>query len=290
MQSRAVRRFPWVALLIGFLLGLIGGLIYAWFLNPVKWVDVAPDRLNAQDQQAYILLISEAYLQDFNLARAQARLQSLGVHDIASVVATQADSAFLRGDDNHQVYALTVLAEALGAQPLAASVFSGTAIPTAVPPQIMITLPPLPTSTPTDTPAPTSTPFIPTSTPSVSAVASLALISLQTVCEDDQPAGRIEVYVYDELGQGVPAVRVVVAWGENQEAFFTGLKPDIDPGYADFQMEPDQSYSVVLDQLAEPVTGLTSSACTTPAGQTSMLTYQLIFAPPSVLTLTPEEQ
>jgi len=278
-------------LLAGFLLGLIGGLIYAWFLNPVKWVDVAPDRLNAQDQQTYILLVSEAYLQDFNLARAQARLQSLGVHDIAGLVATQADSAFLRGDDNHQVYALTVLAEALGAQPLAAAVFSGTAIPTSMPPQAMITLPPPPFSTSTDTPAPTPTPtpFIAPPTPAVPAVADLALISLQAVCEEGRAAGRIEVYVYDEMGEGVPAVKVTVSWGASQEVFFTGLKPDVNPGYADFQMEADQVYSVRLDQLAEPVTGLSGSACTTPAGQSSMLTYQLIFAPPSVQTLTPEE-
>ena len=289
MQSRTLPRFPWIALSAGFLLGLIGGLIYAWFLNPVKWVDVAPNRLNAQDQQTYILLVSEAYLQDFNLARAQARLQSLGVHDIAGLVATQADSAFLRGDDNHQVYALTVLAEALGAQPLAAAVFSGTASPTSMPPPVMITLPPPPSSTPTDTPAPTPTPFVATPTPTVPAVADLALLSLQAVCEEGRAAGRIEVYVYDEIGEGIPAVRVTVSWGASQEVFFTGLKPDVDLGYADFQMEADQVYSVALDQLAEPVTGLSASACTTPDGQSSMLTYQLVFAPPSVQTLTPEE-
>ena len=49
--SSSETRFPWLALVIGLLAGLAGGLYYAWFLNPVQFVNVSPDRLSIDTQQ-----------------------------------------------------------------------------------------------------------------------------------------------------------------------------------------------------------------------------------------------
>lgn len=52
------------------------------------------------------------------------------------------------------------------------------------------------------------------------------------------------MYVRDRLGAGLPGVRIEVSWSGGQDAFFTGFKPDIDPGYADFQMKSGERYEI----------------------------------------------
>ncbi len=277
-------RFPWAALLLGLILGAAGGLAYAWFLNPVTLIDIAPHQLVVDDQRAYLLLISESYLYDHDLDRAQARLATLRVRDAAALLSQEADRALLNGADPREVRALAALAEGLGASPMAAEVFSGTdpAAGPAITPTITATFEGIPTLTPTPE-SPTAIPTwlipTPTATPDFLIETEMDLIALETICEDEYPAGRIEVYVADALERGIPGVRVLVEWEGKQDSFLTGLKPEIDRGYGDFQMEPSTVYTVTLVDLAEPVVGIDSSPCLTPAGVSSTPTYRLIFAP-----------
>ena len=273
-------------LILGLMLGIGGGVIYAWFFNPVNYVNVGPDRLTQDDQQAYVLLVGEAYLQDGDLDRARARLSALGVRDIAKLVSIEADSYLLRGADPAEVRALATLAEALGAQPLAASVFSGTVAPgaTPLPAAATPTFEAMPSPTPvipTETPTPEETPITPTATPDRFAGTQLNLVDQTETCADNDPIGLIAILVTDENGDGIPGVAVRVDWSGGSDTFYTGLKPDVDPGYADFLMQADQRYSVTLVGLSEPVVGLDSSGCRTPSGQTSIPTYRLTFAPPT---------
>lgn len=279
-------RFPWLALVIGLLAGLAGGLYYAWFLNPVQFVNVSPRQLNVEDQEEFIQLVAEAYLQDGDLDRAQARLAGLGLRDMVENLTTQADAVYLRGGDPSRIRALTTLAEALGGQPLAAELFSGTMAPTNAAPEVILTptptgeqvaqltAPPTPesiTATPTFSP--------PTATPDVFANTEFELIEQEMACIEGEGAGYIEVYVTDEEEEGIPAVEVLVEWADDQDTFFTGLKPGIDPGYGDFLMEADEVYSVTLVGLGEPVLGLDSAGCRAPTGRTSIPTYRLTFSP-----------
>lgn len=280
MQSHNTR-FPWVMLLIGLLLGLFGGLAYAWFLNPVTYDNIAPARLSPEDQQAYVLLVAEAYLSDHDLERARARLNTLGVHDVGSMVAVQADSAFLSGADIEQLRALAVLAEALGAASLASEVFAGTPVlvaesPSAAPTATFEGMP-----VPGLTPSPIPPTPVPTPSPTLAPIPATAftLRDRDVTCQDTGPFGRLEVYVYDAQEQGVPAVEVLVQWEGGEERFFTGLKPDVSPGYADFQMQPGLRYSVALVGLGEPVFGIDSALCQTPSGQSVIPTYRLVFVP-----------
>lgn len=273
-------RFPWIALAAGLLIGLVAGLLYAWVFNPVEYTDVSPDRLNADDQQAYVLLVAEAYMQDRDVERARRRLERLDLGSATDLAAAEADDALLRGEDPMRVQALATLAEALGAAPLAADVFSGTAVPTATPG----TPEPTPTDTlepviPTDSPTLTPTLVIPTTTPDLFPQTELGLLDRQITCEGGNAAGRIEVTVRGDDGQGIPAVEVVVAWAGGEEHFFTGLKPEIGPGYADFQMAENQLYTLTLVDRAAPVSGIDSTPCTTEAGGTSLPTYRLTFTP-----------
>jgi len=278
-------RFPWLALVIGLLAGLAVGLYYAWFLNPVRFVNVSPQQLNLDDQQEYIHLVAEAYLQDGDVERARARLAGLGLRDTAENITVQADQVYLRGGDPAEIRALTTLAEALGGQPLAAELFSGTVAPTNIAQAVTLTPTPLgdqATLIPSATPELiTSTPTFepPTATPDVFANTQFELTEQDVACVEGEGAGYIEVYITDDNGDGVPAVEVLVEWAEGQDSFYTGLKPGIDSGYGDFLMAADNVYSVTLVGLGEPVLGLDSAGCRAPTGRTSIPTYRLTFSP-----------
>jgi hypothetical protein len=61
---------------------------------------------------------------------------------------------------------------------------------------------------------------------------------------DNTGDGLLRIYVRDRLGEGVPGVEIVVDWSGGQDRFFTGLKPEVDPGYADFEMQPGERYRI----------------------------------------------
>lgn len=44
----------------------------------------------------------------------------------------------------------------------------------------------------------------------------------------------------------MPGVQILVNWPSGEDRFFTGFKPEVDPGYADFEMEPGEVYQVDL--------------------------------------------
>jgi hypothetical protein len=260
------RRFLWLPLAIGLGLGLAGGVSYAWFVNPVDYVDVAPYQLNPEDQATYMLMVSLAYAQDGDLPRARGRIEALNVPDPARAVSEQADLAMSEGESPSAIRALTNLAVALGGQPRAAAIFAGTPI-----------VPATPTPTPSSpTPA---TPEGPTPTPTPTPILSYALVAQNEICSDDYAAGRLEVYVDNEEEQGMPGVEVLVQWAGGEDRFFTGLKPEIYPGYADFEMTPGESYTVSLANLSDPVAGIAAETCYTESGTRSAVTYQLVFAP-----------
>jgi hypothetical protein len=66
------------------------------------------------------------------------------------------------------------------------------------------------------------------------------------LCEDTTKGGLLRIYVRDRLSAGVSGIKVTVSWPGGEDSFFTGLKPEIDPGYADFQMGPGRSYQITL--------------------------------------------
>jgi hypothetical protein len=282
-MSQRRQPFPWLALLIGLILGAAGGWAYAWFLNPVILINITPQQLVAEDQRQYIILVSEAYLQDHNLDRARVRLNYLGIRgDIAQMIADLADRAMLNGADLRETRALATLAEALGANPRAAEVFSGTAQPTSAleMPTITATFEGMPTITPSlDNPTASPTRVVPTATntPDFVIETEMQLILRNPVCDPNYPVGRIEIWVRDALGRGIPGVRIQVEWEGREETLFTGLMPDIDPGYADYQMEePNTRYTVTLVGLAEPVFGIDSTPC---PGLNQLPTFILVFEP-----------
>ena len=69
---------PLVTLLIGIVIGLAVGLIWAWQVDPVEWTDVAPDRLGTYYQEQYLRMAIDSYRVDPNDDLAIQRYQALG--------------------------------------------------------------------------------------------------------------------------------------------------------------------------------------------------------------------
>lgn len=104
-QSRRVEpRLPPMSstfsrLLLALAVGLAVGLIYGWVVQPVQYVDTAPDTLRPDYRADYILMVAEAYSREHDLDLAQRRLASLGPQPPVAMV----ESAILYGVDHEFV-------------------------------------------------------------------------------------------------------------------------------------------------------------------------------------------
>ncbi|MCA9969168.1 MAG: hypothetical protein KC425_03080, partial [Anaerolineales bacterium] len=113
----------------------------------------------------------------------------------------------------------------------------------------------------------------PTQTATPTPQPDFRLLDQERVCADE-PAPRIEVVTFDALLNELPGIEVWVTWQGGEDRFFTGFKPAEGPGYADFTMAPDLSYTVVLAAGSPEVSGLRIEPCA--AGQAGgwRLTFQ----------------
>lgn len=255
--------------LLGLLLGLIAGLFYAWVLSPVVYTDASPARLNEEYTDVYLFLVSESYALTGDWEGAQQRLAALEVEDVEQRVARLFEQSLREGRPASQVRNLAHLTQQLGGDSPALSLFGPTPQPPPVTPTQAPAAPtptptllptPSPTSRPTRTPPPTLTPS-PTPRASPTPPPDFQLLSQERVCEAQAPAPRIEVVVLDAEEEPLPGVEVIVSWEGGSDRFFTGLRPDVSPGYGDFLMAPDVSYRVLLAAGSTPISGLRVEPC-----------------------------
>lgn len=272
--------FPWLALLLGLAFGLGAGLVLTWEIWPVQYYDTDPVDLKPELKEDYLLLVSAAYALDGNLERAEGRLDALGEEEAGRVLADLAERYSQEGREVSAIRSLAKLAYALGARRSVVLIYiaTPTATPTSTPTPPP---PPQPFLTPTPTPLapglPTATPTI---TPTVTPAPTYHLWRKMQLCE--KGPGRILVYVQDEKGLGVPGVEVQVSWPGGLDSFFTGLKPELDLGYADFEMSPGLSYAVSIVGSELEVEGLQTGqpgeeSCSPEEEGGENVSWQLVF-------------
>jgi hypothetical protein len=90
----------------------------------------------------------------------------------------------------------------------------------------------------------------------------------------------IIVQTYDAAGQGVAGVEVVVNWDGGENRFFTGLKPELGLGYADFTMAPGVVYTLRLAEGGQIVPNLTPNECEASDGSRYWGSWLLTFQQP----------
>ncbi len=252
------RGHQWLELALGLLLGLSLGLVTAWWIAPNARMDLSPAALRADYKDEYRLLVASAYVATGDLGRAQARLtllrdnedsaQSL-LDQVLRLRSGQAQSNIFPDASEQSVYALALLANALQQ--------SDNAL----------------TPGPSDTTAPVLS--LPTAT-----FAPFALVSQETACDAAMPEGLGRIQVRDAGGQPLAGVEILVSWEGGQQHLFTGLKPELGNGYADFVMAPGTFYSVQLMPSSTPVAGLIAPECDAEDGAVSLGGVLLVFEQP----------
>jgi hypothetical protein len=275
-------------ILVGIVLGLAAGLFITWQVWPVEYYDTDPLDLRQEHKDDYVVMIAAAYAQDSNLETAVSRLEKLGFGEPTQVVL----GLFQRyGEAGYmgETRSLARLAYDLGIEdvallpyieqptatpeptatpqptPTETMVPPPTVTPTEVPPEPTATAtetPPEPTTTATEPPpAPINSPTAPpedTPTPTVAVDFDYQLVERSDLgCTSDGDGDYILVQVNDENGRGVAGVQILVKGPGVEDSFFTGLKPEVDPGFADFLVTSPGTYTVeVMDGDSQVAQGL----------------------------------
>lgn len=260
-------------LLTGLLLGIGLGLLVAWVLLPVRYVDTAPDSLRADYKDAYRGLIASAYAVDGNLPRAAARLALLGDDNPAQALAEQAQQLAASGDASQLVGYLGRLSADLTTGSASLLTPFITEWGGDVTPSLMATLPneaavktATARPTATRTPMPTFTPR-PTKGVQPTLGAPFKVDNSEVLCGEGVAPGLIVVEVVDSDGQPVFGQRVIITWAGGEEVFYTGLHPDEDDGYADYLMTAGVTYALRVGDGGQIAGDITIPDCDgTPGG------------------------
>ncbi len=264
-----------VLVVIALVVGAALGLAYAWLIQPVTFVESSPAQVMKPYREAWLIMAAEAYAQDGDWERTQARVNALHDGNLPQTLAALFERYQARGP-NPTARALARLADRLNVRTPAMQVYLAaivTPTPQRVPAiDVATSPPPSPTAVPTDTPEP-----LPTLTPTVTPIPDYQVIERTAECTPGKQPPQIRVIVRDQFGQSVPGKDVWITWEDGgKDRFVTGLKPEIDPGYGDFDMQPNQSYNVGVDKPTSViVSGLRADPCETD-GRTS---WRLILAP-----------
>ncbi len=238
------RRLP-IFFALAMAVGLAGGLVYSWELDPVELYDVAPQSLGPEAKGTYLTLVGDGYAYHRDLAAAESQLAQLGISADGLALAKWIEQYLDQGGDLEEVRNLARLAADLGASGGVLVVFGPT---------------PSPSPRPTFTPSPTVRPeFSPTPPPSATPAPIFRLVDQTAVCGQPGQPGKIAVRVRDREGRDWPGVQIVAAWATGEDRFFTGLRTEQGDGYADLEMSPQVEYEVSLaDFRGDIARGLTA--------------------------------
>lgn len=277
----------WWGILLGLIVGIAGGLVYAWVVNPLVEFDTEPWQLHDQDRAAYVAAITLRYSYDGDLNRAVTQLLALRlpgdpIQAVADIACRLASTDYIDNSSGQRaVRSMMQFYQLQGRAGCADNLLVINDQPT---PQIILevatpTLRPPATKTPTPPPAitasPTSQPIvIPTLVPQTDYV----LVDVRTFCSAEL-SGLIEVRVQDFNGDPIPGEKVRVRWADGESLFFTGLKPERGLDYADFQMEAGKAYTVEVAGRSDPSQPLVAGSCGTDTGQEAITSYRVFFRP-----------
>ena len=272
----------------GLAIGLALGLLIAWVLAPVQYTDTSPSTMRMEFKDQYRAAIASAFNATHNLDRARARLTLLSDADPAQVLVVQAQQIMASGNSPDSAFEIAVLVNALNAQiPTIGPVPSSTSAagqetksPGTATPFGMVSTP---KASPTPGPSPTTRPTAtqkPTSTPSPTQGAPFIVSSKDEVCDSNLQPGLLMVEVRNKKHQPIAGQELVISWSAGEESFFTGLKPEISDGYADFLMQRDVLYSIHLASGGEPANGLSAPVCNNKDGDEYLGGIKLVFQQP----------
>jgi hypothetical protein len=113
MEKGSRHRALVARLLMGLGLGLALGLVYAWVLRPIEYVDTTPGTLREDFRVDYILMVAQAYGAEGDQTLAQVRLAALGPQDPLDYVVHALEYALAYDFSQRDLDSLSRLAAAL---------------------------------------------------------------------------------------------------------------------------------------------------------------------------------
>ena len=286
-----MRRIPW-AVLLALLVGVGLGLAYAWVLSPRRIADAQPLALRPDFKDEYRSVIAASYAATGSLPRAQARLSLLGDPDPIEALIAQAQRMRASSQTVERANLVAALASALEEGTSGAPVSAptnevandtgNTFTPSPSANDVAETLQPVETQTAaieTQTPLSEATPR-PTRTSTAAPGKPFALASQEPVCDPNLPEGLLQVITLNRNRRQLAGMEIVVTWDGGKEQFFTGLKPELGNGYADYIMTPDTIYTVQLAGGSDVAPGITPPTCQHPNGEAFIGGVKLTFQQP----------
>lgn len=292
-------RTPILQIILALLAGFGLGLAYSWLLSPVTYVDAHPALLRADFKDQYRIAVSASYASNQDLARAQARLNLLGDSDPIGELSALAQRLLAQGEAFEKVRPLAQLATDLQ-QGYVSEPFTPTPFPTFSTPESQSTTTPTESGTQPEvsdkatlTPIPTVffeqtplTPLVqetktprPTFTPTAGPGAPFILVEQETVCDPGAPR-LLQFILMDSRRNQIPGAEIIVTWNQGEDRFFTGLKPELGDGYADFVMQADTVYNIRVVTGGAFVPDLSAPTCTDANGDNYPGGVQLTFQQP----------
>jgi hypothetical protein len=282
---RRKRPIIWQILVFALVLGIGGGLYYAWEVAPLEEFDTAPHQLREDDQQAYVVAIALNFSFDSDLASAIEHLLDVGLGDdplqsVAGVACDLARTGYVDSSSGlRAVRALKTFYQLQGRTGCA-----DVLIPDVEDPQVVEI--DVPTPTPTLPPPPSKTPTVVVATPTQSGIFIVPTTAPRrqyegriagTFCDVDL-SGIIEVFVQSANGDGIAGERIRVRWDDGEDSFVSGLKPERGPSYADFQMQAGVGYTIDMPALSDPVDRpIVAEPCFTEDGFQATTSYRVVF-------------
>lgn len=230
-----MRRQDLLTLLAALAVGISAGLGYGWLLQPAPIADTTPDSLRQEFRSDYLALIAAAYGATHDLERARTRLDLFPSDDPADQLAAYAQERQALGRPG-----------AAGLASLAAALKE--AAPETLPAATVLPSPsaPLPGST---------------SLPPAAPEPRITLVSAEKACDTRSENPQLMIHVGDPLGIPLPGIMIMVLWDQGSDRFFTGLKPEVNAGYADFRMQPGAIYTIRVENQPDPLSGLAVEEC-----------------------------
>lgn len=285
--QRPRKYVSWWGILFGLMIGLGGGLYWAWEIDPIIDLNIAPHQLTDENKARYVIAIMMRYNYDSDLGQVVEGLTELqlggdpidGVADIACDLARSGyvdSSSGIRAVRNlqtfYQLQGRESCADVLIPEVDEAAIVE-IEVPTATP---TIAPPPSKTPTPITNIRPTATEnvvIVPTTPPQRLFEGRIS----GTFC-DVELSGIIEVFVVTYNGDGIPGEAIRVRWDTGEDTFLSGLLPERGTSYADFEMEAGKGYTIDMPGLSDPIsTPLVADNCTTEDGVEAITSYRVLF-------------
>lgn len=248
---------------LAIILGVLAGLYYAWFINPVQYYQTAPATMREDYRQEYILLAASAYQSTGDLVAARLRLAQLDLPDTIQFLEQVAAGGDSANTHAYERTAAASLIDALNNGVRAADVV------------IQIGNTPTPISTPASLSTQPAATLQPTATEQL--LSHFKLVDQQLICDPLNPAGLLQVRMQEDDGQPVPAVEIMVSWESGFSRFFSGLKPEFGLDYADFILVAETSYRVTVAGGDFTLSGLQLEQCSDENSESYPASWLLLF-------------